>query len=88
MEEIKIFSIFDLKSQTFSSLICDTRASLDEYLKFVVNDSKSSVADFSSDFVLYELGDFDIITGHVSVLGADKKAICSLSDYKIYSEAK
>lgn len=82
MAEIKLYSIFDLKAQTFSSVICDTRENLDDYLKFVINDSKTIEHDHSNDFILYELGDFDMVTGSVQL--HDKKALHSLADYKIY----
>ncbi|AXL15525.1 nonstructural protein [Microviridae sp.] len=86
MEEIKVFVIYDLKTELFSNPITDTRKQFDDYMKFLINDSKTNESKFPNDFLLYELGLYDVQTGYINLYD-DKKLLQSLADYKIYSEA-
>ena len=86
MEKLNVYSIYDLKSEIFSSPIVDSKGSFTDYMKFIINDSKSEWSKFSGDFIVYELGTFDSITGLIN-LHDDKKILCSLSDYKLPKEA-
>lgn len=61
---IKVFSIFDDKAQVFSNPFfmphtgMATRAFAD-----LVNDGQSNVSKHSSDFKLYQIGEFDDVAG-------------------------
>ena len=66
---VKVFSIFDDKALIFSSpffmphIGMATRAFAD-----LVNDGQSNVAKHPSDFKLYQIGEFDDVTGALTPL--------------------
>lgn len=67
MNSLKIFSLFDKKSAHFGKpIIAPHHAPLIREFSEAVNDDKSTFSKFPSDFDLYEIGDFDHITGQIT----------------------
>lgn len=80
MEKVTVFTIYDAKLAVYSEPVSTKPKELDDYLRFLVNSTKTDQAKFSADFILYELGVFDEIAGSVS-LHAEKRVLHSLSYY-------
>ena len=80
MEQINVYTVQDMKTGHFLEPMAMTEFQLDEWLHSAVNDVVTDWNRYSSDFVLYEMGTFDPITGLLSI--SDKKALRSLSEYK------
>ncbi|AXL14511.1 nonstructural protein [Microviridae sp.] len=69
-----------MKTGLFLEPMAMTEFQLDEWMHSAVNDVVTDWNTYSSDFVLYEMGSFDTVTGNVTL--TDKKALRSLSEYK------
>ncbi|AXL15378.1 hypothetical protein [Microviridae sp.] len=80
MEKINVYTVQDLKAQQWLEPMCMTEFQVDEWLFSAVNDLKTDWNKYSSDFVLFEMGSFDPISGEL--LLTTKKALRSLSSYK------
>ena len=81
METLKVYSVYDTKSLTWMTPITDTPKGFDNYMRFLVNDTKSEVHTYSTDFMVFELGEFNIMSGNVQ-LHDEKRALTSLIAYK------
>ncbi len=81
METLKIYSVYDTKAQTWMTPITDTEVGFDNYMKFLVNESRSEIQLYATDFMCFELGEFNIMDGNI-VLHPEKKVLTSLVAYK------
>lgn len=79
----KLYSIFDIKTRLWSTVQChESKDALWQFLNVIVNThGAGDVHTHSEDFVVYELGSFDITEGIVSLLDP-KQVVTSLSALK------
>jgi len=67
MNSLKIFSLRDTKSAHFGKpIIAPHQAPLIREFTEAVNDDKTTYSKFPGDFDLYEIGDFNHITGQIT----------------------
>lgn len=85
METLKIYAINDVKSRMWSSPITDTSSAFHRYMSFLVNDSNNEYSKFPHDFVVFELGEYDPLSGQV-MLHPDKAILNTLAEYVLVKE--
>lgn len=65
----RIFSVFDEKAEAFlQPLFMQTRGLAIRSFQAAVNDPGHTFSKYSADFVMYEIGTFDDVTGEVCKL--------------------
>lgn len=79
----KLYSIFDIKTRLWSTVQShESRDALFQFLNVIVNThGTGDVHTHSDDFVVYEIGEFDVSEGLVSVY-EPKEIVTSLSGLK------
>ena len=82
---MKVFTVYDLKSESYMPPFC-VRAKGEAIRGFAdqANDKNSAIGAHPSDYVLYELGDYDDRTAKFELLG-DKLQVAVASDYVVQS---
>lgn len=61
---MKAYSIFDKKAGTYSQpFFCVSQGVAIRQLMDLVRDSRTTVSEYPDDFALYQVGDFDDVTG-------------------------
>lgn len=79
---MKIFSVLDAKSEAYlNPFYARTTAEALRMFADASNDTKHDFYRFASDFTLVELGDFDQLTGRITVLDVPK-SLGLASEYK------
>lgn len=68
---MKLFAVRDLKANVFLKPVADLNvASATRSFGLVVNEGSSMISKYPADFALYEIGDFDEVTGMITVAPA------------------
>jgi len=69
---MKLFTVLDRESNTHLPPFAQPtlRDAIDGF-KFVVNDSKTNFNKFPEDFVLIHLGDFDLRSAEITLIGKE-----------------
>lgn len=72
-----LFSMFDVKVGTFGQLVTLENAELARrsLITTFLSGQESPVTQFPDDFILYEIGDFDIKTGEIKMHASPIKII-------------
>lgn len=65
METVKIFTIYDTKQKTYSDPIADSLEGFEKYLRYLVNEANTVDYKFHSDFVVYHVANFNILSGEL-----------------------
>lgn len=79
----KLYSIFDVKSRLWSAVQAhESKDALWQFLNVVVNSHGSGdVHTYADDFVVYELGEFDVTNGDIDLYNP-KRIVTTLSALK------
>lgn len=86
MEKIKIFSIYDTKQQTYSNPLIDTLHGIETYLRYLINEANTIDYQYSTDFIVYDLGSFNVLNGNIDLL-KEKLVVNNLSFYGVKENA-
>jgi len=79
---LKMFSVYDTKAAVFHApFFTPSKVECDRFLSRAVQDLASDYKEFTSDYVLFELGEFDNLMGVIAVY--DNRHNCGpLTQYK------
>lgn len=65
MSKLQVFSIRDAKSDYFAPVVHTSNATAIRWFDSTVNTPGTMVHDFPSDFDLYNIGEFDSLSGSI-----------------------
>lgn len=86
MDVIPVFSIYDTKLKVYSNPLIDSIESLEKYLGYLVTEANTIDYKYATDFIVYHIADFNILTGDLIPLPT-KLVINTLSAYGVPENA-
>lgn len=65
----KLFSVYDTKAQAFRNLFtADSSGVAVRQFETIANDKTTDIACYPADFTLFEVGEFDMVSGQLHAL--------------------
>lgn len=62
--KLKVFSILDVKAESFLELICFTTiGEAERFVKNLVSKANTNFSKYPEDFVLYQIGEYNAVKG-------------------------